>query len=76
MNRNRNAKIIATLSRPATIDRHTVQVGASIGVALWPRDADDTDRLLLAADRAMYQAKEGGRGHCRLASAVSEGAKE
>jgi diguanylate cyclase (GGDEF)-like protein len=70
------AKIIATLSRPATIDSHAVQVGASIGVALWPHDADDSDRLLLAADRAMYLAKEGGRGRCRLASTVREAAKD
>ncbi|EXI88547.1 MAG: Cyclic di-GMP phosphodiesterase Gmr [Candidatus Accumulibacter regalis] len=64
------AKLIVTLSRPATVDTQVVQVGASVGVALWPLDSDDLDSLLLAADRAMYLAKEGGRGQCCLASAT------
>jgi diguanylate cyclase (GGDEF)-like protein len=35
--------------------------GASVGVACWPRDADDLDGLLRAADQAMYQDKYAGR---------------
>jgi diguanylate cyclase (GGDEF)-like protein len=33
----------------------------SIGVAAYPSDGEDLDQLLAAADRAMYQAKHGGR---------------
>jgi diguanylate cyclase (GGDEF)-like protein len=38
------------------------QVSASVGVALYPRDADDFDTLLRRADLAMYEAKQQGRG--------------
>jgi diguanylate cyclase (GGDEF)-like protein len=36
---------------------HTVRVGASIGRAVWPRDADDVDALIRRADAAMYEVK-------------------
>lgn len=40
------------------IDQH---VGASIGIAVYPEDATDSEALLAHADIAMYQAKAGGR---------------
>lgn len=42
----------------AGIDQH---VGASIGIAVFPDDADDPEALLANADIAMYQAKAAGR---------------
>lgn len=36
-------------------------MGCSVGVAVFPDDADDGAGLLLAADRALYAAKRGGR---------------
>ena len=38
-----------------------VQVSASMGIALFPRDADDFDQLVRHADMAMYQSKQQGR---------------
>jgi diguanylate cyclase (GGDEF)-like protein len=38
-----------------------VRVGASIGVSLYPRHADNPDALIRAADNAMYGAKRGGK---------------
>lgn len=55
-------KLITSISRPVLIGGHAVTVGASIGVALFPDDADDADALLAAADSALYEAKAAGRG--------------
>jgi diguanylate cyclase (GGDEF)-like protein len=38
-----------------------IAIAASIGVALYPSDARTREGLLKAADRAMYEAKAGGR---------------
>jgi diguanylate cyclase (GGDEF)-like protein len=38
-----------------------IQMTISIGIAVYPKDADTTEDLLAAADRALYEAKQGGR---------------
>lgn len=53
------------LNRPLDIDGLQVNVGASIGVAVFPDDATSVEELLKNADLALYQAKAGGRGRCR-----------
>jgi diguanylate cyclase (GGDEF)-like protein len=48
-----------------------VQVGASVGVALFPDHAsgeDAREALIRAADKAMYRAKKGGKNRVELAS--------
>jgi diguanylate cyclase (GGDEF)-like protein len=40
---------------------HGRRIGVSIGVAGFPDDADSTERLIQAADSALYQAKHQGR---------------
>ena len=45
------------LGRDMEIEGHRLQIGASIGCALWPRDGHDVDGLLSAADLAMSRAK-------------------
>lgn len=48
------------------LDEHRVRVGCSIGVAMYPSDAGGADQLVACADRAMHQAKLGGKnGFCR-----------
>lgn len=46
---------------PMLLDGHEVQVQASMGVSLFPRDGDDIESLVQQADRAMYTAKNAGR---------------
>jgi diguanylate cyclase (GGDEF)-like protein len=40
----------------------TAQVGASIGIAMFPGDSDDFETLLRCADLAMYKSKDLGKG--------------
>lgn len=46
---------------PMLLEGHEVQVQASMGVSLFPRDGEDIESLLQQADRAMYAAKNAGR---------------
>lgn len=54
-------KVLAALSAPIRVHDYEVQSGASIGVACFPADANDTETLMRYADMAMYQAKAAGR---------------
>lgn len=53
-------KIIAAIRQPYSLDGRQVQVGTSVGFAIYPEDAKDHQGLLKIADAAMYQAKRGG----------------
>jgi diguanylate cyclase (GGDEF)-like protein/PAS domain S-box-containing protein len=56
------SKLIASLSQPVQIGAHTVDVGATIGIACYPQDGLDGNELMRRADAAMYAAKAQGRG--------------
>lgn len=60
------AKCIETLATPFIVGDNTCALGVSIGIALGNGDSS-ANGLLLAADQAMYQAKEAGRGRYVLA---------
>ncbi len=55
------AKIIQKLSEPFLLANQEVFLSASIGITLFPRDADNLEDLIKHADQAMYAAKNGGR---------------
>lgn len=59
-------KIIAALRKPLLLGDQHIQLGTSIGIALYPDHGDDLDELLHLADAAMYSAKLDGRGKCRM----------
>lgn len=59
-------RIIEIVGEPMTIEGHEVQVGTSIGVALYPDDGHDIEHMVSHADMAMYQAKADGRNTFRL----------
>lgn len=54
-------RILAALDEPLKIEDHLVDVGATVGVALSIRHVHG-EQVLRNADRAMYRAKQGGRG--------------
>ncbi|MGB0494887.1 MAG: EAL domain-containing protein [Kangiellaceae bacterium] len=53
--------IIETFQKPFQLDDLSVHSSASIGVSIYPDDADNADSLLRKADQAMYEVKATGR---------------
>ncbi len=51
-------KISHEISIPFSINDHTLTIGCSIGVAVFPLHADSLDELMNVADMAMYYAKK------------------
>lgn len=54
-------KIRDSMLQPYTFEGRELYVTASIGVSVFPRDAQDPDGLVRCADTAMYAVKQGGR---------------
>jgi diguanylate cyclase (GGDEF)-like protein len=54
------SRVREALRQPFEIQGLHLHVAASIGIALFPLDADDADRLVQHADAAMYRAKARG----------------
>lgn len=59
-------KILKAIAAPIELHGLMASVSASIGIAIFPDDGDDPQRLLKNADAAMYQAKEDGRNALRF----------
>jgi diguanylate cyclase (GGDEF)-like protein len=58
---NTAQRILEILSRPYLIKDQQVFVSASIGIAVYPKDAEDLETLTNNADSAMYLAKDNGK---------------
>lgn len=56
------ARIARELGTPIAIDGRAVTASATIGIALFPDDGDEPDRLVRRADVALYRGKAKGRG--------------
>lgn len=59
-------RILGELALPCEVDGRLVNVGASVGIVLAPRDGKERDQLLKKADIALYAAKNDGRGTFRF----------
>ncbi len=57
-------RLLKELERLVPLSTGNVGVSASIGVALFPDDAEDHETLVRHADTAMYAAKNLGRARC------------
>jgi diguanylate cyclase (GGDEF)-like protein len=64
------AGLLHAVTQPCALGGHHVTVGASIGVAVYPRDGDSLPALMHRADGAMYEAK---KRRCGLAMAHLDG---
>jgi diguanylate cyclase (GGDEF)-like protein len=68
-------KCIAIASQPLVIDGATTCLGVSIGIAICDGDCSP-DQILNAADQAMYEAKQTGRGRHVLAKPIAAPVRE
>ncbi|NJN48942.1 MAG: GGDEF domain-containing protein, partial [Alkalinema sp. RL_2_19] len=60
-------KILITLAEEFTIESHAIRVTTSIGISLYPQDAEQVAGLIQAADAAMYESKHSGKNQYSLA---------
>lgn len=54
-------KLISAISRPFDVNGHEIHIGASVGIATYPKDTKDAETLVKYGDIAMYKVKEPGR---------------
>ena len=59
-------KVLKTLHKPYSIEKHQITISASIGIALCPQDGVLPDMLIKNADIAMYKAKKDGGNRSSL----------
>ena len=59
-------RLIKLMAEPFRVGDGEVQIGVSIGVALFPEGSNDPDQLITRADRALYWAKHESRGQVRF----------
>jgi len=66
-------RIALAISEPFELHGHSVDIGASVGVALCPDHGSAIEALMRAADIAMYRAKsQGGGRYCLFSEELAE----
>jgi diguanylate cyclase (GGDEF)-like protein/PAS domain S-box-containing protein len=65
-------KLIDALSTPFVLAEREIIIGASIGIAMHPGDADTAETLIRNADLAMYKAKQSGRNQAHFFTAAMQ----
>ena len=53
--------ILREIARPYRLGKDIAHLSTSVGIALYPADAEDIESLIRSADQAMYAAKARGR---------------
>jgi diguanylate cyclase (GGDEF)-like protein/PAS domain S-box-containing protein len=59
-------RVLAALDRPFDLSERPVRIGTTIGIALSSPDLPTATDMLRAADIAMYEAKDAGKGRFRV----------
>jgi diguanylate cyclase (GGDEF)-like protein/PAS domain S-box-containing protein len=55
-------RLVCALKEPFTLGQQALFIGASVGISLFPNDAESAEQLLRNADSALFKAKGSGRG--------------
>jgi diguanylate cyclase (GGDEF)-like protein len=66
-------KILQIFKEPYNLNKETYFMSASVGIAMYPIDGNDSETLIKNADIAMYQAKQTGKNkHVSFASTMTD----
>ncbi|MBL4910900.1 MAG: EAL domain-containing protein [Alteromonadaceae bacterium] len=60
---NITSTILKNLNTPTKINKHELTIHSSIGISIFPDDADSRETLMRNADMAMYHAKAEGKNN-------------
>lgn len=69
-------KIARAINEPYMIQEQSINIGVSIGIALYPQHGQDADDLIKNADSAMYDVKDNGRNNYQLYSSEAGGKRD
>jgi diguanylate cyclase (GGDEF)-like protein len=62
------SKLIEVISQQINYNNNTINIGASIGVAIYPDHSSKPEDIIKLADLAMYKAKEAGKNNFKISS--------
>jgi diguanylate cyclase (GGDEF)-like protein len=62
-------KIVKTIRKPVTVSGETIATSVSVGISIFPDDANDSEEMLKTADAAMYHAKTRGKNNFQFFTA-------
>ena len=65
------SKIVRSLAQPVQLSHHELNITTSLGIAVYPRDADTAETLIQRADEALYAAKAAGRNNFQFAGTTA-----
>jgi len=68
--------LIDKISTPFFYDNQTLNIGASIGIALFPDHGDELSQLRAQADNAMYEVKRSGKNNYVFAQTTNQPKRE
>ena len=60
--------IIKNINKPIKISEHIINIGASIGISIYPDHTEDEETLIKIADNMMYESKNKGKNRVELFS--------
>jgi diguanylate cyclase (GGDEF)-like protein len=69
-------RVLDAIKEPLDIDGHKVEVGASLGIAMYPQHGEDELELITSSDAAMYEAKRKKLGVVVYVPEMGEGKSE
>ncbi len=68
--------LVADASQPVSYHGHELAIGASVGIAIWPRDGRAAREVITAADQFLYRSKGEGRGRTTIAGEEEKPVRE